>query len=63
MTTATATEKQALTELVNLMDEAKGDHEALAAVRRQISDQIDAFIEGLRSAGVDTEALLDEVYA
>lgn len=63
MSTATAAEMSTLRQLVSLFDEAKGDHEALADVRRQISQQIDAFVSGLAAGGVDTEAMLDEVYA
>lgn len=62
-TEATPTERQALTEMAKLMSEARGDHEALAAVRCQIVTEMDALCGVLRSAGVDVDALLDEIDA
>lgn len=61
--TASPTERHALTELVKLMDEAKGNHEMLADVRKQAAAEIDALCNVLAQAGVDTDALLDEIDA
>lgn len=58
---ATTAERQALAELYRLFRDAKGDHVALAEVRQRIAAEIDALVAVLRAAGVDTDALLDEV--
>ena len=60
---ATATERQALQDLYKILDEAKGDHPALSDVRRLTCEQIDAMLGVLASAGVNTDALLDEMEA
>jgi cbb3-type cytochrome oxidase cytochrome c subunit len=59
----TTVEREALTEMTRLFRDALGDHAALAAARRQIAHEIDALVAVLQTAGVDTEALLDEIDA
>lgn len=66
MTTSTATkatteERKVLADLLDLFQQAKGDAPALADVRRQISEQIDGLVAIMRSCGVDTDSLLDEL--
>jgi hypothetical protein len=60
-TIARPEEARILRDLLDLFDQAKGDSDVLADVRRQISAQIDDFCSQLRSHGVDTDALLDEL--
>lgn len=62
-TEATAAERQILADLLALFDSAKGDHPALAKVRKHIGNQIDAFVSTLATHGVDTNALMDEIDA
>lgn len=59
--TATAAERKILEDLYAILDGAKGDHPALADVRRQAALQIDSFVAGLATHGIDTDALLDEI--
>lgn len=61
MTQASAGERKILVELLDLQAEARGDHPALAEVRRQVAERIDAFLATLAGYGVDTDALLDEL--
>lgn len=61
MTTATATEVRVLTEMIDIARQARGDHPALAEVRRQTAREIDSLLATLASHGVDTAALLDQI--
>ena len=58
---ATATERHALVEFVKMQREARGDHPALADVRRQLAAEVDALCAVLSAAGVDVYALLDDI--
>lgn len=60
-TQATVREREALTDLVRIMRDARGDHSALADVRRQTAAVIDETTRVLAGAGVDVDALLDEI--
>lgn len=57
----TVTERQALTEMVRLFEDAKGAHSALAGVRSAVAAKMDELIAILKADGVDTDALLDEI--
>lgn len=57
----TAVERHALTEMMRLMRQARGDHPALADVRREIATRIDTLLEHLRAAGIDVDALQDQI--
>lgn len=61
MTTARPTERKAIADLLTILDDAKGDHPALAEVRRLTSLELDTALRNLAGWGVDTEALLDEL--
>ena len=60
-TTARPAEIEALRQMYAILDEARGDHTALANVRRETALRIDAHLAHLASFGVDTDAPLDSI--
>ncbi len=58
---ATAAEIAALTEMLAISRSARGEHEALANVRREAAQRIDAAMSNLASRGVDIDALWDQI--
>lgn len=55
-----AVERRCVVDLVGIIHAARGDHPALAEVRRLTTQELDKLTATLRDRGVDVEALLDQ---
>jgi len=60
-TPVTDVERDALRGLLDLQEQARGDHPILADMRRQIAERTDEYLGRLEGFGVDTAALLAEL--
>lgn len=55
--------RAAVVDIVRIGRQARGDHPALAEVRRQVALELDKHAATMRYLGVDADALLDEIDA